>query len=130
MLWGLHTQSNKRDFHTYIIYGHPHTVFLFLSSFPPFGGLSGSLCFIILSYGIWVTNQFLPIHPLSCLRDHLVYPLTRNGAALLLGLLTNWPIMGVMDAALSCFPQSNLHVRSEVSPLLNPGLRGVPSCSY
>lgn len=45
------------------------------------------------------------IHLLSsCLGNSPVSPLTCNGAALLSGLLTNWPIMGVMDAAGSCLP--------------------------
>lgn len=56
------------------------------------------------------------IHLLSsCLGNSPVSPLTCNGAALLSGLLTNWPIMGVMDAAGSCLPLSNLHVRFKVS---------------
>lgn len=43
-------------------------------------------------------------------------PLTCNRAVLLSELLINWPIMAVMDAAVSCLPLSNLHVRAKVSP--------------
>lgn len=88
---------------------------------------------LLHNFVIWppVIYQFLPIHLLfSCLGDDLMSPLTCNRAALLSELLTNWPIMGVMDTAVSCLPLSNLHVKAKVSPLLNPGLRGVPSCSY
>ena len=87
---------------------------------------------LLHNFVIWppVINQFLPIHLLfSCLGDDLMSPLTCNRAALLSELLTNWPIMGVMDTAVSCLPLSNLHVKAKVS-LLNPGLRGVPSCCY
>ena len=93
---------------------------------PPF---KVRLCFIT---AIWpyVSDQFLPIHLfLSCLGDDLVSPLTCSGAALLSELLTNWLVMGVMDAMVSFLLLSNLHIRAKVSPLQNPGPRGVPNCS-
>lgn len=107
-----HTGWKKRLPYLHYLWACKH-FFLLLFSFlsPTFWRAVGLP--LLHNFVIWhcVTNQFLPIHLISSrLGDDLVSPLTWNGAALLSELLTNWPVMGVMDAALSCLPPGNLHV--------------------